>query len=48
MLLDKNHYERPNTDKLHKLLNCTMKQPLLKSKHFISLIIKEVKIQEKN
>ena len=47
-LLDKNHYERPNTDKLHRLLNCTMKQPLLKLKHFISLIIKEVKIQEKN
>ena len=47
-LIDNIYYERPNTDKLHKLLNCTMKQPILKLKYFISIITKEVRMQERN
>ena len=42
-LLEKQYYERPNTLQLHKLLNCTSKQILLKLKHFVSVISKELK-----
>ena len=42
-LFDRFYYEKPNTLKFHDLLNSGSKEKLLKVKHFISIILKEIK-----
>ena len=42
-LFDRFYYEKPNTLKFHDLSNSGSKEKLLKVKHFISIILKEIK-----